>query len=183
MPGRFYLEMHRIFEGLSDRGIARELGLDHSSVRQWKRGSEPSGETIKKICQRRGWSTAEEERLNLIADGYAPEEPKQKALVEHLFKTIVRWPESRIPEPIRSEIRDLKEAIVNRVWEALPPPPEDYEEPDELIEECSLDELKAQIAERDVRIATLEAENTKLKAHLETLSKPSDATPRARRKK
>lgn len=172
-----------MFPDQSDRGLARELGIDHTSLLQWKRGAEPTRETIGKICKKKGWSAAEYDRLNRIVEGHPKEGWPEESLIDFLFKGIARWPESRIPEPIRSEIRVLKEAIVNRVWEALPPPPEDYEEPDELIEECSLDELKAQIAERDARIATLEAENTKLKAHLETLSKPSDATPRARRKK
>lgn len=207
MAGRFYLEMIRIFGELPNKALARALGVDPTSIIQWKRGAEPSRDTIKKICQRKGWRTADEyDRLNRIAEGIPEEDLSGNEWINGIFRAFAGHSMKNFSPEDREKILQLRTAYIDAIWEATPVPAtqeemekeiaeayargdmwEGPEEP-EPLNPLSIDQnthiktLKAEIKKRDTHIASLEAEIAKLKAQIGGDSKLAPAV-RVRRKK
>jgi hypothetical protein len=159
MAGRFYLEMTRIFGEQPNKALARELGIDHTSIIQWKRGAEPSRDTIRRICERKGWSTAEYDRLNRVAEGIAPETQSEgDHFLELLFKTFAGSPATAFPPEFHEKIMQFKREYVDTIWKATPSMKqgEEIDSSGADDEPSETDVLRGQIEDRDARIKDLE---------------------------
>lgn len=199
MAGRFYLEMTRIFGELPNKALARELGIDHTSIIQWKRGAEPSRDTIRKICERKGWSTTEYDRLNRIAEGIPEGELSRDDFTNLVFGALAGHSTKNFSPHESEKILQIRRDYIDALWEATPPATEkemaEYyasegldDLPDTGVlesrlknQEAHIKALETEIKKRDARITSLEAQIEELKAEIGGPKQPPAV--RVRRKK